>query len=126
GSGAARVRGGIIGRGGPAADAGWDDGTLIVWHELGSGGATGAGRSVLTDYDARFADRYAVASAAAAGRPALAQPSRVAECRRCPWWPVCGPELEAAHDVSLLVAGSDVDALHGAGLVTYDDVAAMD
>jgi hypothetical protein len=120
------ARGGIIGRGGPAEDPDWDDGTLIVWHQLDAAPAEAGGRTVLDDYDDRFADRLAVARTAAAGEPALAWPSRIAECRRCPWWPVCGPELEAAHDVSLLVAGSDVDVLHDVGIVTYDDLAAMD
>jgi len=128
------ARGGIIGKGGPAADADWDDGALILWHRLGPGGAV-TGENATTDqpatpalaeYDARFADRLAVARAAATGQPALAQPSRVAECRRCPWWPVCEPELQASRDVSLLVAGSDVDVLHDAGVVTYDDLAALD
>ena len=48
----------------------------------------------LAEYRARFADRVAIATAAAAGGPALAQPSRIIECRRCPWWPVCGAALE--------------------------------
>jgi predicted RecB family nuclease len=117
-----QTRGGIIGHGGPATDPDWDDGAVIVWHELGP---TSEGPGVLVDYDDRFADRLAVARAAAAGGPALAQPSRVAECRRCPWWPVCEPELTAAHDVSLLVAGSDVAVLHAAGVRTYDELAAM-
>lgn len=125
--------GGIIGFGGSSADATWDDGAVIAWHRLDavSGRSTGSGNangnvSVLTDYDERFADRLTVAQAAANRRPALAQPSRISECRRCPWWVVCRPELEAAHDVSLLVAGRDVDILRTAGAITYDDVAEMD
>ncbi len=137
-----RAWGGIIGRGRPASEPGWDDATVIVWYDLhaplaGAGAASANGtagrspgtmmaRSVLADYDARFVDRLAVARAAASGAPALARPSRIAECRRCPWWSVCGPELAAAHDISLLVPGSDVDVLHAAGIVTYDDLAAMD
>lgn len=115
--------GGIIGFGGPSTDPAWDDGAVIAWHDLDA--ANGSG-SPLAEYDERFADRLAVAQAAAGRRPALAQPSRIAECRTCPWWTVCGPELEAAHDVSLLVAGGDVDILRAAGVRTYDDVAAMD
>lgn len=116
--------GGIVGLGGPSADAGWDDGATVVWHHLGQ--PNGAGLSPLADYDGRFADRLAVATAAATGAPALARPSKIAECRLCPWWSVCGPELEAAHDVSLLVAGGDVDVLRAAGAERIDDVAAMD
>lgn len=37
---------------------------------------------------------------------------------------MCLPELEAGHDISLLAAGSDVDALHEAGLFTLDDLVA--
>lgn len=127
-------RGGIIGFGGPSTDPTWSDGAIVLWHRLdvpiggcGAGAAAGSvGRTVLADYDERFADRLAVATAAAARRPALAVPSKVSECRSCPWWSVCGPELEAAHDVSLLVAGSDVAVLRAAGAERYDDVAAMD
>jgi predicted RecB family nuclease len=115
--------GGIIGFGGPSGDATWDDGAVIGWHDLDAMGGNG---SPLTDYGGRFADRLAVAQAAAARLAALAQPSRISECRVCPWWTVCGPELQAAHDVSLLAAGGDVDVLRAAGAFTYDDVAAMD
>lgn len=114
---AAAPIGGIIGRGGPAADADWDDGAIVVWHDL---------TPVLADYDTAMADRLAVARAAAERRPALAFPSKVAECRRCPWWTVCGPELQAQHDVSLLAAGPDVELLRARGISSYDDVAALD
>lgn len=116
--------GGIVGFGGPSADAGWDDGATVVWHRLDRPGSSGL--TPLAEYDARFADRLAVATAAATGAPALALPSKIAECRLCPWWSVCGPELEAAHDVSLLVAGGDVEVLRAAGAQRIDDVAAME
>ncbi len=106
--------GGVIGRGA-------DDGTLIAWHQLDLPGS-----SVLADYDLRFADRLEVASAAANGRPPLAFASRIGECRRCSWWPVCSAELEAARDISLVAAGADVDVLHAAGVRTVDDLAGMD
>ncbi len=109
--------GAVIGRGGPSAEPDWDDGELALWHQLDDG--------LFTDYDRRFADRFDVALAAATRQPALAHPSRVAECRRCPWWPRCSVELVANHDVSLLAAGSDVAALHEAGITTVDDLAAM-
>jgi predicted RecB family nuclease len=124
---AATPRGGVIGRGatvgapdGSAGDGSGgshlpgDDGQLIVWHDL---------QEVLPEYADRFADRWAVAKAAQQGGE-LAQPSRIAECRRCPWWPVCSAELEAAHDISLLAAGADVQVLYGAGLSTLDDLVA--
>ncbi len=106
--------GGVIGRG--AAD-----GSLIAWHQLDLPGS-----SVLIDYDLRFVDRLAVARAAAIGATPLAVPSRIGECRRCSWWPVCSAELEAVRDISLIAAGGDVAVLHAAGVRTVDDLAAMD
>ena len=106
--------GGVIGRG-----AG--DEALIAWHQLDVPGS-----SVLADYDLRFADRHAVASAAVNGRAPLALASRIGECRRCSWWPVCSAELETVRDISLVAAGADVDVLHAAGVRTVDDLAGMD
>ncbi len=122
--------GGVIGRGGPAViDPAGDGGTgpdgadadLVVWHRLDVPGA-----SVLADYDVRFADRLAVAAAAANRRPALAAASRIGECRRCAWWPVCSVELLARKDVSLIVAGGDVDVLNAAGVRTVEELAGLD
>ncbi len=103
----ATARGGVIGRGSPTDGAGRpdtiggeDDGSVIVWHDL-----DGTGSSTLHDYDDRFDDRLAVAAAAVTGARPLAWPSRVAECRRCPWWARCGPELHASADISLLLSG---------------------
>ncbi len=109
--------GGVIGRGGPSGQPEWDDGALVLWHELTE--------PILADYDRRFADRLAVATAAAARRPALAQPFRVAECRRCPWWPRCSGELEAVGDISLLAAGADAEILRAAGIGTIGELAAL-
>ena len=106
--------GGVIGRG-----AG--DDSLIAWHQLDVPGS-----SVLLDYDRRFVDRLAVAQAAANGATPLAVASRIGECRRCSWWPVCSAELEAVRDISLIAAGGDVAVLHAAGVRTVDDLAAMD
>ena len=108
------ARGGVIGRGDPGDEA------LVVWHDLDVPGG-----SVLADYDRRFADRLAVAGAAASGAEPLALPSRIAECRRCPWWPRCSAELEQTRDVSLLVAGGDVALLQAAGVHTIDQLAAL-
>jgi predicted RecB family nuclease len=111
------ARGGVIGRagaGGPAAGTAENDGQLIVWHDLSP---------IAAEYADRFADRLEVAAAAKSGG-ALALPSRIAECARCPWWPVCSAELEAAHDISLLAAGSDVTTLQQAGYFTLDDLVA--
>ncbi len=80
-------RGGVIGKGGPALDPAWDEwaigdrlasagspaGSRRAYGAPGVGGAP-IGPTLLEEYDVRFADRLAVASAAANGRPAL--PSR--------------------------------------------------
>lgn len=101
----------------------------IVWHRLdvwdnNRGGD--AGGSVLSDYDLRFADRHRVALAAATGEPALAGPSQVGECRRCPWAALCLEEMTAARDVSLVAPGADGFLLKEAGLDTIDDLANAD
>ncbi|MET0965144.1 MAG: TM0106 family RecB-like putative nuclease [Nakamurella sp.] len=125
GCASATARGGVIGRGSFTDGAGRadlvgseDDAAVIVWHELDSAGST-----VLDDYDRRFDDRLAVATAAVTGGPALALPSRIAECRRCPWWPRCSTELTAAADISLLLTGDDVAAARTAGIATISELA---
>jgi predicted RecB family nuclease len=124
----ATARGGVIGRGSPTDGAGRpdtiggeDDGSVIVWHDLES-----TGSSTLHDYDDRFDDRLAVAAAAVTGAPPLAWPSRVAECRRCPWWARCGPELHASADISLLLSGADVEVARAAGIGTIPELADLD
>ena len=82
------------------------DADVVVWHDLTAGTWPG-GRSALTEYHIRFADRLAIASAAANGEEPLAEPSRVLECRRCPWWPTCEVVLSETRDVSLVVRGED-------------------
>ena len=127
GCASATARGGVIGRGSPTDGAGRresfdgeDDATVIVWHHLDS-----AGSSTLNDYDRRFSDRVAIAGAAVAGGPALAFPSRVAECRRCQWWPRCSTELRRTGDISLLLTGDDVQTARDAGVGTIADVAGL-
>jgi predicted RecB family nuclease len=101
------------------------DADVVLWHHLGGGQWPGE-RSTLAEYDIRFADRRAVAAAAATGAPALAEPSRVTECRYCPWWPRCGAELERGQDVSLVVRGETAVALRQAGVRTVAELAALD
>ncbi|OLR95553.1 TM0106 family RecB-like putative nuclease [Actinokineospora bangkokensis] len=101
------------------------DGEVVVWHDLTAPTWPG-GRTALAEYAARFADRVAVAEAAAAGAEPLAQPSRVVECKSCPWWSVCGQDLLAARDVSLVVRGEDATLLRGAGVGTVDELARLD
>jgi predicted RecB family nuclease len=101
------------------------DGDVVVWHDLESPTWPG-GRTALAEYDARFADRLAVAAAAAAGAEPLAEPSRIVECRTCPWWSTCKAELLAARDVSLVVRGEEGASLRSAGIRTVDDLARLD
>ncbi|WP_033296005.1 TM0106 family RecB-like putative nuclease [Amycolatopsis jejuensis] len=110
-----RAIGGVIGL----------DADVVVWHDLTAGTWPG-GRSALDEYDARFADRVAVATAAATGAEALAAPSRVLECRRCPFWPTCEVVLTETRDVSLVVRGEDAGELRRVGVSTVDKLAALD
>lgn len=110
-----RALGGVIGL----------DADVVVWHDLEAPTRPG-GRSVLTEYDERFADRLAIARAAAARQEALAEPSRVLECKSCPWWPVCEAQLTQIRDVSLVVRGDDATELRTVGVATVDKLAALD
>ncbi len=101
------------------------DADVVLWHEL-STPSWPSGLSTLAEYDLRFADRSAVAAAAVAGEPALAQPSRVTECRSCPWWPTCGAELAARGDVSLVLRGENAAVVRSVGVTTVAQLAALD
>lgn len=101
------------------------DADVVVWHDLRAGHWPGA-RSTLVEYDVRLADRTAVATAAATGAPALAHPSRITECRHCPWWPTCEAVLVARQDVSLVVRGEVAVMLREAGVATVAGLAALD
>jgi len=98
---------------------------VVLWHDLDAPTWPG-GRTAMSEYDARFADRLAVAAAAAAEADPLALPSRVTECRSCPWWPTCEPALRGARDVSLVLRGEDAVALRATGVSTVDDLAVLD
>ncbi|MFP5021130.1 TM0106 family RecB-like putative nuclease [Pseudonocardia phyllosphaerae] len=101
------------------------DADVVVWHDLRAGHWPGE-RSTLDEYDARFADRAAVARAAATGAPALAEPSRITECRRCPWWPTCEADLERTDDVSLVAHGATSGLLREIGVGTVAGLADLD
>ncbi|MFF2086416.1 TM0106 family RecB-like putative nuclease [Nocardia sp. NPDC058176] len=86
--------------------------------------------SVLADYDQRYADRIAVV------RGELpTQPSKVPECRQCPWW-VRAPGAEEEHscegrlvqmrDVSLVAPGSRAEVLRLHDVQTIDELAAWE
>ncbi|MGH3628921.1 MAG: TM0106 family RecB-like putative nuclease, partial [Sciscionella sp.] len=101
------------------------DADVVLWYDLRASTWPG-GRSAMAEYDVRFDDRLAVAGAAARGEQPLAWPSRILECRNCPWWPRCSAELTAARDVSLVVRGEDAGALREAEVRTVDALAAAD
>ncbi|MFC8043712.1 TM0106 family RecB-like putative nuclease [Nocardia sp. NPDC057353] len=93
------------------------EGNRILVHDLGP---------LLADYDRRYADRIAVVRGEL---PTL--PSKVPECRQCPWWsrgPGAGPGCEGVlaerRDVSLVAPGSRAEVLRGHGVQTIDDLAA--
>ncbi|WP_461167900.1 TM0106 family RecB-like putative nuclease [Tsukamurella serpentis] len=85
------------------------DGARIVVHEV---------TPLLPAYDERLADRRAVLAGTAS-----TEPVRVAECRRCPWWPQCAQALTASRDVSLVADGRSAPGLREAGIVTVDQLA---
>jgi predicted RecB family nuclease len=116
--------GGYADKGNPVGGVVGLDGDVVVWHDLEAPTWPG-GRTALEEYDARFADRLAVANAAATGAPALAAPSRIVECRTCPWWTICRTELLSTRDVSLVVRGEEGASLRAAGIRTVDDLAAL-
>lgn len=80
---------------------------------------------LLADYDQRYADRIAVVRGEL---PTV--PSKVPECRQCPWWkrgiegPSCEDWLIERRDVSLVAPGSRAEVLHRHGVETIDDLAA--
>lgn len=110
-----RATGGVIGL----------DADVVLWHDLEAPTWPG-GRTAVAEYEARFADRLAIADAAVAGAEPLARPSRIVDCRSCPWWPTCEAELISARDVSLVLRGEDAIALRAAGVRTVDELAALD
>ncbi|MFC0115769.1 TM0106 family RecB-like putative nuclease [Kibdelosporangium aridum] len=107
-----RAVGGVIGL----------DADVVAWHDLEAPTWPG-GRTALSEYDNRFSDRLAVAAAAANGGQPLARPSRILECRSCPWWPICEVTLMEKRDVSLVARGEDAITLRAAGVQTVDELA---
>lgn len=85
------------------------DADCIVVHRMGP---------LLADYRTVFARRQAIASG-----ELVTDARRVSECRSCPWWVRCGPELTERRDVSLVASGNQGDVLAGAGLRTIDQLA---
>ncbi len=109
------ARGGVIGL----------DADVVLWFDLDAPTFPGE-RSAMTEYADRFGDRHAIAVAAATGGEPLAQPSRIVECKQCPWWSVCEPALLEARDVSLVARGDDAVMLRERGVATVDQLAALD
>jgi predicted RecB family nuclease len=112
---AGRATGGSIGM----------DADVVLWHDLEAPTWPG-GRTAVAEYESRFADRLAIADAASSQAEPLAQPSRIMDCRSCPWWPICEKALGEARDVSLVVRGEDATALRQIGVRTVDELAVLD
>ncbi|WP_345494687.1 TM0106 family RecB-like putative nuclease [Nocardia callitridis] len=80
--------------------------------------------AALADYDQRYSDRIAVVRGEL---PTV--PSKVPECRQCPWWTRgadgvgCEGWLIDHRDVSLVAPGSRAEVLRGHGVHTIDDLA---
>ncbi|WP_051406789.1 TM0106 family RecB-like putative nuclease [Nocardia sp. CNY236] len=80
---------------------------------------------LLVEYDRRYADRIAVVR----GELPTA-PSKVLECRQCPWWTRgvqgigCEGWLTDQRDVSLVAPGSRAEVLRRHGVETIDELAA--
>ncbi|HWC80245.1 MAG TPA: TM0106 family RecB-like putative nuclease [Pseudonocardiaceae bacterium] len=110
-----RAVGGVIGL----------DADVVLWHDLAAPTWPG-GRTATAEYEARFADRLAVADAALTGAQPLAWPSRIVDCRSCPWWSTCEVELVRDRDVSLVLRGEDATQLRQVGVRTVDELAALD
>ncbi|WP_082876306.1 TM0106 family RecB-like putative nuclease [Nocardia pseudobrasiliensis] len=89
----------------------------ILVHDLGP---------LLDDYDRRYADRIAVVRGEL---PTV--PSKVPECRQCPWWsrsatpeaPSCERWLVEHRDISLVAPGSRAELLRRHGVETVEDLA---
>ncbi|WP_188829606.1 TM0106 family RecB-like putative nuclease [Nocardia camponoti] len=82
--------------------------------------------NVLADYDERYADRIAVVRG-----ESPTQPSKVPECRQCPWFLraaegglSCNDQLVEMRDVSLVAPGSRAEVLRQHGVYTVDELAA--
>lgn len=85
------------------------DADCIVVHEMGP---------LLAEYDEVFDRRQAIA-----GQRVHTEARRVGECRGCPWWGRCEPELIERRDVSLVVRGNEWKALDAVGITTIDQLA---
>ena len=98
----------------------------------------GSGRSVVHDLEPALsaADRAHAARLAVARGEVGTAPSRIGECRTCPWWggwdahgtavTGCRDRLIREDDVSLVVGGGQVASLREAGVRTVADLAAAE
>lgn len=104
-------------------------------HPVGAVLGLGSARAVVHELGAVLpvaAQNHATRLAVARGQVDTA-PSRIGECRICPWWEGwddrgtavtgCRDRLISADDVSLVVGGGQVGALRAAGIRTVADLA---
>ncbi|MGL4305249.1 MAG: TM0106 family RecB-like putative nuclease [Mycobacteriaceae bacterium] len=98
--------------------------------ESGLGGAIGFAAdcvvihdiaTMLDGYDEHFKDRMAVAKGEISSAP-----SKIGECKTCPWWSQCKADLIEVDDVSLVVSGAKADTLRQAGINTVHELALWD
>lgn len=99
---AGRPRGGVIGL----------DADCIAVYDL---------EPLLEGYDDALARRRRIAAG-----EVTTTPSRIGECRGCPWWSACEAQLVARRDVSLVVNGAQSTVLADVGITTIDQLAAAD
>ena len=85
------------------------DADCIVVHSLSE---------LIGDYRQTFDRRKSIAR-----QEIHTEPRRINECRSCPWWTRCGPELTERRDVSLVVTGNQATVLTGMGISTIDELA---
>lgn len=114
-----------------------DDQPFLTWLRLDepffetySRSAGRKKRTAMERYDHEQSFRLKVATASAAGEPALVQPIFTEECDGCPWYDYClaltGPDVASANITSGRLSRREYSALTALGVQTLDDLVALD